>query len=122
MKLTGRKVKTMTIATETRPAFKALRELNACDEAVAFSEKFGSDYQAGWEQCERGDWMLWLIGKGGGKNGAYICPPCYYDSKFWGVRKMRFGKPDGRYRLESIRDAIDAAIRHSQKARKKCRK
>lgn len=34
----------------------------ACDESVAFAQGFNS-FQAAWDACERGDWMLWWIGR-----------------------------------------------------------
>jgi len=38
-----------------------LRAVDACGEAVAFAHGFDS-FQAAWDACERGDWMLWWIG------------------------------------------------------------
>jgi hypothetical protein len=43
-----------------------LRSLDACHSAVNWS----SDYptlQKAWNECDRGDWMLWLLGKQAGK-------------------------------------------------------
>ena len=39
-----------------------LKRLGACEEAVTFSKGFKSA-QTAWDACERGDWMLWLIGR-----------------------------------------------------------
>ena len=39
-----------------------LKEINACNDA----QKWAKDYttiDTAWAACERGDWMLWLIGK-----------------------------------------------------------
>jgi hypothetical protein len=41
---------------------KALQALDACSEAIEFARGFESIDEA-WQACERGDWMLWLIGK-----------------------------------------------------------
>ena len=41
----------------------------ACNEAVTFADQFDS-LQAAWDACERGDWMLWLLGKQAGKIGS----------------------------------------------------
>src|ERR1700690_856102 len=35
-----------------------LRRLYACDEAVNWA--YGKDLAEVWQQCERGDWLLWL--------------------------------------------------------------
>ena len=48
---------------------RKLRLCGVCDEAVAWLK--GSDYktsQEAWDNCERGDWMLWIIGKTCGKD------------------------------------------------------
>lgn len=42
-----------------------LRQLNACDDAIEWLGERSAE-QA-WAECERGDWMLWLIGKIEGK-------------------------------------------------------
>ena len=39
-----------------------LRGLNPCEEGLKYAESFGS-LQKAWDSCERGDWMLWLLGK-----------------------------------------------------------
>ena len=39
-----------------------LRRLCACDDAVRFAEQY-PNMTAGWRACERGDWMLWLLGR-----------------------------------------------------------
>jgi hypothetical protein len=39
-----------------------LKEMDACAQALAYLEK-QSSYQEAWENCTRGDWMLWLLGK-----------------------------------------------------------
>ena len=41
---------------------KKLNELRACSEAVEWAEQF-KNIQEAWDNCERGDWMLWLVGK-----------------------------------------------------------
>ena len=40
-----------------------LKKLKACHEAVEYANQFDT-LQVVWDNCERGDWMLWLIGKG----------------------------------------------------------
>jgi hypothetical protein len=39
-----------------------LKKLNACPEVIEWANQF-STLQKAWNVCERGDWMLWLIGK-----------------------------------------------------------
>jgi len=43
------------------PAY-ALQSINACGEAIRWASDF-DNAQAAWDACERGDWMLWLLGK-----------------------------------------------------------
>ena len=40
----------------------ALEKISACHAAVAFADKYETA-QAAWDACQRGDWMLWLLGK-----------------------------------------------------------
>ena len=44
---------------------KLLIKMNACNAAVRYAENFDT-LQDAWDVCERGDWMLWLIGKKSG--------------------------------------------------------
>jgi hypothetical protein len=39
-----------------------LKKLNACSEAIQWAEQQDNEQQA-WDDCHRGDWMLWLCGK-----------------------------------------------------------
>jgi hypothetical protein len=39
-----------------------LKKLHACNESIVFAERFNS-LQEAWDNCERGDWMLWLLGR-----------------------------------------------------------
>ena len=41
---------------------KNLRLLNPCEDGLKFAESFKT-LQEAWDKCERGDWMLWLLGK-----------------------------------------------------------
>jgi hypothetical protein len=57
-----------------------LTELNACCEAVEWSKQFDTSQEA-WENCKRGDWMLWLVGKlsggpGGDKRKKLVLAAC----------------------------------------------
>lgn len=44
---------------------KELNNLNACEGALEFADKYGS-LQEAWDNCEHGDWMLWYLGKKSG--------------------------------------------------------
>jgi hypothetical protein len=46
---------------------KLLRSLHACKEALTWAK--GKTLAEIWEQCERGDWLLWLCGRMCGKDG-----------------------------------------------------
>ncbi len=43
-----------------------LMRLGACSEAIGWAESLGPDHPAdetAWQQCPRGDWMLWVAGR-----------------------------------------------------------
>ena len=46
-----------------------IADMEACDEAVDWCEQFDSLDEA-WQACERGDWMLWLLGMLSGPPGS----------------------------------------------------
>jgi len=46
----------------------SVRKMGACPEAVAWLAEHKNPTQA-WRDCERGDWMLWLVGKLAGPVG-----------------------------------------------------
>ena len=48
---------------------KKLASLHPCNEAVEWLKE-QSSMKVAWETCERGDWMLWLLGKLSGKIGS----------------------------------------------------
>jgi hypothetical protein len=39
-----------------------IKKLGACEEAVLAAHRYKTSQEL-WNECERGDWMLWLIGK-----------------------------------------------------------
>ena len=41
---------------------KKLKKMDACSRAVEWADKFKTSQEV-WDACERGDWMLWLLGK-----------------------------------------------------------
>jgi hypothetical protein len=47
-----------------------LEAVGACDEAVAWARTQPSP-EAAWQNCDRGDWMLWIVGRvAGGEIGS----------------------------------------------------
>ena len=49
---------------------KFLTDLDACDDAIKWAAQQRNRQQA-WQDCERGDWMLWYAGRvAGGKVGS----------------------------------------------------
>ena len=46
-----------------------LEDFDACDDALEWCSKQRSRHQA-WQDCERGDWMLWLLGYLAGPMGS----------------------------------------------------
>jgi hypothetical protein len=47
-----------------------IEKLNPCGDALRLARQYATRPQKGWDACERGDWMLWLIGKAAGKPGT----------------------------------------------------
>jgi hypothetical protein len=45
-----------------------IEELGACEEAVKVANEYKTSQEL-WNDCDRGDWMLWLIGKLSGESG-----------------------------------------------------
>ena len=52
------------MTTDTKPLTLAarLRALRACVESCEWAKSYGKDCQRAWQECEHGDWMLWLAG------------------------------------------------------------
>ncbi len=48
---------------------KEIKKLDACGEAIKDALKYETSQDL-WEDCKRGDWMLWLIGKMSGEPGS----------------------------------------------------
>ncbi len=48
---------------------KKIRKMGACSDAVKWGEHFKTLEEA-WAKCERGDWMLWFLGKLAGGVGS----------------------------------------------------
>jgi hypothetical protein len=48
---------------------QALKSLNACEEAVEWV-KTQPNAATAWRECQRGDWMLWLLGRLSGEPGS----------------------------------------------------
>ena len=46
----------------------ALLTLRACEDAIDFAAQHAT-YEAAWAACERGDWMVWLLGCLSGRRG-----------------------------------------------------
>lgn len=55
------------MATKTAPAWHAkLKRLGACPKAIEWAKGYRSARKA-WQECHRGDWMLWLCGRYSGQ-------------------------------------------------------
>ncbi len=48
---------------------KWLDDYGACHEAIAWVAKAGHDLGAAWQQCTRGDWLLWWLEQAKGWSG-----------------------------------------------------
>lgn len=57
------------MTTATKDMLRVLCKLNACNEAREWAAT-QPDPTTAWQQCPRGDWMLWLIGQQVGAPGT----------------------------------------------------
>ena len=57
------------VSKDEKPHVRKLKRLRACAEAVEFARGFDS-MQGAWDACERGDWLLWFVGKGTRADGG----------------------------------------------------
>src|SRR5574340_201946 len=48
--------------TGTTPLHERLRSLRACNSAVEWAKGY-TDPERAWNECERGDWLIWLAYK-----------------------------------------------------------
>ena len=101
-----------------------LKELHACREAIDWVATQESP-QAAWESCERGDWMLWLLGKRINKTGsqqhrrlvriackcARLALPCVPDDDLQPLRAIELTErwaAGGAVSQETLRDVAEA--------------
>lgn len=47
----------------TKKLLSFVKDLNACQESTEWLSEFKGTPEKAWEQCERGDWMLWLLAR-----------------------------------------------------------
>jgi len=114
-----------------------LKKLNACYDAVEWADGFKT-MQEVWDNCERGDWMLWLLGRQSGKPGTKsrkklvlaACKCARLSLKYIPKNEKRplkaiqtaekWAKNDPSISLQDIRDAAYAAAAARKKILKKC--
>ena len=54
----------MTTAIKAKTVADLIADLNPCDDALVWASKYPATATAkAWVECERGDYLLWLIGK-----------------------------------------------------------
>ena len=98
----------------------ALVRLRACDEAVEWA-KTQPSFEAAWNSCERGDWLLWLAARIGvdrrvvvlaACDCAELAAPYWRDDSIlacvWAIDAARRWAR-GEAELEEVRAAADAA-------------
>ena len=98
-----------------------LKKLRACSNAVEYASSFSSLKKA-WNSCERGDWMLWLIGKtcdGPGtksrKKLVHVACKCARTAWKWMLKdsknaiKVAEKYCNGKADIDEVRAAADAA-------------
>jgi hypothetical protein len=64
---TGKKEKTME--------HQVLKDMNACDLAIAWASKYPTLEEA-WKECERGDWMIWFAANNDTAHNLIIAAMC----------------------------------------------
>ena len=84
-----------------------LIKLNACDPGVEWARTQKSQ-KAAWNNCERGDWMLWLLGKLAGKpdtkSRKKLCLCC--------AEVAKLALPYAGENEKACRDTINTVIRY----------
>jgi hypothetical protein len=53
----------MTVKKKPANAWATLIRLGACADAMNWFDPYRNDVAKAWRKCERGDWMLWIIGR-----------------------------------------------------------
>jgi hypothetical protein len=49
-------------ASKEKPTVEAVLRMNrACDAAIGWAKPYGNDHAKAWAECERGDWMIWIL-------------------------------------------------------------
>jgi chemotaxis protein histidine kinase CheA len=49
-------------ALKEKPTVESVLRMNhACDDARGWAVHYGADYAKAWAECERGDWMIWIL-------------------------------------------------------------
>src|SRR5262245_34769332 len=56
------------------PLNKLLQSFAACDQAVAWAD--ARDWQAAWDECDRGDWLLWIAARLGVERRTVVWAAC----------------------------------------------
>ena len=100
---------------------KQLKRYKPCSDAIKYAKKFNS-LQKAWDVCERGDWMLWLIGKTCGKPETksrkklvYVSCQCARLAWKWtpkeGKNAIRIAEKyfEGKATFDEVKAAADAA-------------
>ena len=87
---------------QVKPHVSYLKSIHACGEAVAYAKQH-PDMESAWLNCQRPDWMLWLLDKAGYKDDTqmrlYAC---------WCARHTPLG--DGRTTWDLLTDPRSRAV------------
>lgn len=104
-------LKTMIKSTKLSPS-DALESVGACREPLRWVADF-ADAQTAWDACERGDWMLWVLGRLSGPPGSdsrkkVVLAACE-------CARLALAQYEIHYREDSRpRTAIETAERHAR--------
>lgn len=113
--------------TATQTVADMIRPLDPCMQAVLWLEKYTAP-EVAWQECHRGDWMLWLLGKFSGEPESdarrklvHCAADCaapalpHYEAKYPGDSRVRDclaacrAYAAGDVSLTELRNAADAA-------------
>jgi len=104
--------------------------LCACDDGYDWAEQFGTDWRRAWQECKRGDWMLWLCARIGVDRRWLVMAAVWcavpslahvprgerrpHDA-LWAARRWALGERSARHAQDAAAAARAAVSRYSKK-------
>jgi len=104
---------------DNKELIEKLKELGLCGEAIDWVKENNYDLNQVWENCHRGDWLIWLLVKTKSltkKEEVAVALECaktvqhlMKDERSFDALQACYNYVDGKISKEELRDAADAA-------------